>query len=72
MNMATEISFYLRSAIEINKKVGGTRAYGTKQSTQKHSLTIEIDSLSFEIMSIKAFIIFVLNWKNVKEKKDMN
>ena len=26
--MASEVRFYMRMAIEINKKVGGTRAYG--------------------------------------------
>ena len=27
-NLGTEISFYMKIAIEINKNVGGTRAYG--------------------------------------------
>jgi hypothetical protein len=28
MSLASEISFYMKVAIDINKKVGGTRAYG--------------------------------------------
>jgi len=29
MNLSAEVSHYMRVAIDINKKVGGTRAYGT-------------------------------------------
>ncbi len=30
MNLTGEINFYLKVAIDINRKVGGTRAYGRK------------------------------------------
>lgn len=39
----SEAGYYMRIAIDINKKVGGTRAYGTFSTTQKQKQTTEID-----------------------------
>jgi hypothetical protein len=42
----TEISYYMRIAIDINKKVGGTRAYGNFTLTQRPRPILAIDSQS--------------------------
>jgi hypothetical protein len=38
-----EVAYYLKVAIEINKKVGGTRGYGTNHNKKRHKPTAVID-----------------------------
>ena len=52
----TEINYYMKIAIDINKKVGGTRAYGNSAITQKPNLMPEIGFWLSKTISIRTFI----------------
>ena len=57
----------MRIAIDINKKLGGTRAYGKMFMIQKQKPIIEINLQSLDNKLTKTFII--LGLKLIKEKK---
>ena len=67
----TEINYYMKIAIDINKKVGGTRAYGNSIVTQKPNLMPEIDFQSSKTTSIRTFIMLKQNQKKDKEEEAM-
>jgi hypothetical protein len=60
----------MKIAIDINKKVGGTRAYGTRFLIQKPSPTTAIASSSSATTSTKTSTSSGPNWKNDKKRKE--
>ena len=69
MNYPLEVMHYMRIAMDVNKKVGGTRAYCNNCLTKKPKPTTEIDLSSSEMPYTRIFTSLRLNWRKERRKR---
>lgn len=61
MSLNSQITYLMKIAIEVNKKTGGTRAYGNTSSMQKQKRTVEISLLLLDSILVKTSTLYAPN-----------